>query len=137
MLVVAMLSAGAATTPMRVAVLGFVFLFGLAGIMAEEQAVWQVRVPVEAQGRVFALRRAITWASLPVSYALAGPLADSRLHARDVAGRRARVAGSARYGHRPGPRHRAAVRCAAGSRKARSCLPERRICKLKRLDALT
>ncbi len=76
MLVVAMLSAAAATTPIRMAALGFVFLFGLAGVIAEEQAVWQVRVPVEAQGRVFALRRAITWASLPVSYALAGPLAD-------------------------------------------------------------
>ena len=76
MLVAAMLAAWAATTPIRMAVLGFVFLFGLAGVIAEEQAVWQVRVPVAAQGRVFALRRAITWASLPVSYALAGPLAD-------------------------------------------------------------
>lgn len=77
LLVLAMLSAGMATTPLRVAVIGFVFLFGLAAIMAEEQAVWQVRVPAAAQGRVFALRRAITWASLPVSYAVAGPLADS------------------------------------------------------------
>ncbi len=77
MLVTAMLAAGVATTPARVAVLGFLFLFGLAGLMAEEQAVWQVRVPAAAQGRVFALRRAITWASLPISYAIAGPLADS------------------------------------------------------------
>jgi MFS transporter, DHA3 family, macrolide efflux protein len=77
LLVIAMLSAGLATTPARVAAIGFVFLFGLAGMIAEEQAVWQVRVPVAAQGRVFALRRAITWASLPVSYAIAGPLADS------------------------------------------------------------
>ena len=76
MLVVAMLGAGLATTAPRVAVLGFVFLFGIAGMMAEEQAVWQTRIPVAAQGRVFALRRAITWASLPISYALAGPLAD-------------------------------------------------------------
>ncbi len=76
MLATAMLAAVAATTPARMAALGFVFLFGLAGVIAEEQAVWQVRVPVSAQGRVFALRRAITWASLPVSYAIAGPLAD-------------------------------------------------------------
>ncbi|MGE3276801.1 MAG: MFS transporter [Vicinamibacterales bacterium] len=76
MLVLAMLSAGVATTAPRMAVLGFVFLFGLAGMVAEEQAVWQVRVPVAAQGRVFALRRAVTWASLPISYAIAGPLAD-------------------------------------------------------------
>jgi MFS family permease len=76
MLVIAMLAAGIATTPARIGIIGFVFLFGLAGMMAEEQAVWQVRVPAAAQGRVFALRRAITWASLPISYAIAGPLAD-------------------------------------------------------------
>jgi MFS family permease len=76
MLVTAMLAAFAGTTPVRMAMIGFVFLFGLAGMIAEEQAVWQVRIPVAAQGRVFALRRAITWASLPVSYAIAGPLAD-------------------------------------------------------------
>lgn len=76
MLVIAMICAGFATSPVRVAVIGAVFLFGLAGVIAEEQVVWQVRVPPEAQGRVFALRRAITWVALPVSYALAGPLAD-------------------------------------------------------------
>lgn len=76
MLVTAMLAAGFATTPVRVAIVGSIFLFGLAGIIAEEQAVWQVRVPAEAQGRVFAIRRAMTWASLPISYAIAGPLAD-------------------------------------------------------------
>jgi predicted MFS family arabinose efflux permease len=76
MLVTAMLCAGFATSSVRVAMVGAVFLFGLAGVIAEEQVVWQVRVPVEAQGRVFALRRAITWLSLPISYALAGPLAD-------------------------------------------------------------
>lgn len=76
MLVTAMLCAGFATSPVRVALIGAVFLFGLAGIIAEEQAVWQVRIPADAQGRVFALRRALTWVSLPVSYAIAGPLAD-------------------------------------------------------------
>jgi hypothetical protein len=76
MLVTAMLAAGLATTPARVAAIGFVFLFGLGAMIAEEQAIWQVRVPVALQGRVFALRRAITWASLPISYAAAGPLAD-------------------------------------------------------------
>lgn len=76
LLALAMLGATFATSAARVSVIGFVFLFGLAGVMAEEQAVWQVRVPIAAQGRVFALRRALTWASLPVSYALAGPLAD-------------------------------------------------------------
>jgi DHA3 family macrolide efflux protein-like MFS transporter len=76
LLALAMLSAGFATRPLLVAAVGFLFLFGLAGVMAEEQAVWQVRIPLAAQGRVFALRRALTWASLPLGYALAGPLAD-------------------------------------------------------------
>jgi MFS family permease len=72
----AMLGVGFVRTPVLVSVMGFLFLFGLAGLLAEEQALWQVRVPVEEQGRVFALRRLMTFASLPVSYALAGPLAD-------------------------------------------------------------
>jgi MFS family permease len=76
LLAIAMLGASLATSALRVSVIGFLFLFGLAGVMAEEQAVWQVRIPIAAQGRVFALRRALTWASLPLSYALAGPLAD-------------------------------------------------------------
>ena len=76
LLALAMLGACIATSAALVSAVGFLFLFGLGGIMAEEQAVWQVRIPLEAQGRVFALRRALTWASLPVSYALAGPLAD-------------------------------------------------------------
>jgi DHA3 family macrolide efflux protein-like MFS transporter len=76
MLATAMLCAGFATSPVRVAIIGAVFLFGLAGVIAEEQVVWQVRIPADTQGRVFALRTAITWLSLPISYSLAGPLAD-------------------------------------------------------------
>lgn len=76
LLALSMIGAAFATSAPRVALIGFSFLFGLGGIMAEEQAVWQVRIPIAAQGRVFALRRALTWASLPVGYALAGPLAD-------------------------------------------------------------
>jgi predicted MFS family arabinose efflux permease len=76
LLALAMLAVLAATRVQLIAAAGFLFLFGLAGVMAEEQAIWQTRIPVEAQGRVFALRRAITWISLPVSYAVAGPLAD-------------------------------------------------------------
>jgi predicted MFS family arabinose efflux permease len=72
----AMLGVGFVRTPLLVSVMGFLFLFGLAGLLAEEQALWQVRIPVEEQGRVFALRRLMTFASLPVSYAIAGPLAD-------------------------------------------------------------
>ena len=71
-----MIAIGFGHAPLYVGVLGFLYLFGLAGNLAEEQALWQVRIPAEAQGRVFALRRLLTFAALPISYAVAGPLAD-------------------------------------------------------------
>jgi MFS transporter, DHA3 family, macrolide efflux protein len=40
------------------------------------QAIWQTKVPPEVQGRVFAVRRMITWSTFPLAYLLAGPLAD-------------------------------------------------------------
>ena len=135
-LVIAMLSAGLATTPTRVAVLGFIFLFGLAGIMAEEQAVWQVRVPAAAQGRVFALRRAITWASLPVSYAIAGPLADSVFTPALSAGGALFASIGPMFGTGPG-RGIALLLMCAGVAKAAVVLAGAADLKLKRLDALT
>lgn len=136
LLVLAMLSAGFATTPARVAAIGFVFLFGLAGIMAEEQAVWQVRVPAEAQGRVFALRRAITWASLPVSYAIAGPLADSVFTPALSAGGALFESLGPLFGTGPG-RGIALLLMCAGAAKAAVVLAGATDFKLKRLDALT
>jgi hypothetical protein len=38
--------------------------------------VWQRKVPLALQGRVFAVRRVTSQAALPLAYALAGPLAD-------------------------------------------------------------
>lgn len=136
MLVAAMLAASAATTPARVAVVGFVFLFGLAGLMAEEQAVWQVRVPAAAQGRVFALRRAITWASLPVSYAIAGPLADSVFTPALSAGGGLVASLGPLFGTGPG-RGIALLLVCAGIAKAAVVLAGFTDLKLKRLDALT
>jgi predicted MFS family arabinose efflux permease len=136
MLVVAMLAAGLATTPARVAVIGFLFLFGLAGMMAEEQAVWQVRVPVAAQGRVFALRRAITWASLPVGYAIAGPLADAVFTpALSAGGALVSTLGPV-FGTGPG-RGIALLLVCAGLAKAAVVLTGSVDAGLKRLDVLT
>jgi MFS family permease len=136
LLVIAMLAAGLATTPVRMAAIGFVFLFGLAGMMAEEQAVWQVRVPVEAQGRVFALRRSITWASLPISYAIAGPLADS-VFIPAMSGSGALVTSLGPIlGVGPG-RGIALLLMCAGVAKAAVVLSGASNLKLKRLDALT
>lgn len=40
------------------------------------QAIWQSKTAPDVQGRVFAVRRMIAWASLPLAHILAGPLAD-------------------------------------------------------------
>jgi len=40
------------------------------------QAIWQRKVALDVQGRVFAIRRMIAWFPAPLSFALAGPLAD-------------------------------------------------------------
>ena len=65
--------------PPRVAILAtgaFFFFLAEPVIGACSQATWQVKTPPELQGRVFALRRVIAWSALPLSYLLAGPLAD-------------------------------------------------------------
>lgn len=45
-------------------------------IISCNQAIWQARTSPEVQGRVFATRTMISWASAPLAYLLAGPLAD-------------------------------------------------------------
>ncbi len=74
---------------------GFILLFGLrpwiplmglAGfgamlmnpiVNASSQALWQSKVAVDVQGRVFAVRRMISWSVMPLAYVIAGPLADN------------------------------------------------------------
>ncbi|MEC9442515.1 MAG: MFS transporter [Myxococcota bacterium] len=59
-----------------VACFGFVFLFFHAMESGVSQDLWQRKVPGELQGRVFAIRRTISWLLVPVCYALAGPIVD-------------------------------------------------------------
>jgi DHA3 family macrolide efflux protein-like MFS transporter len=54
----------------------FVFNFWLPVMNGCSQAVWQVKVPPELQGRVFAIRRMIGTCTAPLCYLVAGPLAD-------------------------------------------------------------
>jgi MFS family permease len=54
----------------------FLFNFWLPVMNGCSQAVWQVKVPPELQGRVFAIRRMIATCTAPVCYLVAGPLAD-------------------------------------------------------------
>lgn len=54
----------------------FLFNFWLPVMNGCSQAVWQVKVPPELQGRVFAIRRMIATCTAPVCFLAAGPLAD-------------------------------------------------------------
>lgn len=96
---------------------------------------WQVRVPAAAQGRVFALRRAITWASLPVSYAIAGPLADSVFTPALSAGGALAAPLGPLFGTGPG-RGIALLLICAGVAKAVVVVSGSADYKLKRLEAL-
>jgi MFS family permease len=67
---------GARPWPVLIAVVGFVFFATHPIINGSDHAIWQTKVPLGAQGRVFATRRAIENASALVAYLVAGPLAD-------------------------------------------------------------
>ncbi len=54
----------------------FVGFFCVPIVNGCSQAIWQIKVAPDIQGRVFAARRAIAFASRPLAYLLAGPLAD-------------------------------------------------------------
>jgi len=45
-------------------------------VNACSQAIWQRKTPADVQGKVFAVRRMFAWFMTPLSFALAGPLAD-------------------------------------------------------------
>lgn len=59
-----------------IAVGQFIFLFFIPISAALSQVVWQVKVPADIQGRVFAIRGMIAHAIIPLSNLVAGPLAD-------------------------------------------------------------
>jgi MFS transporter, DHA3 family, macrolide efflux protein len=58
------------------AVCGFGFMFTVPLMNAASQAIWQLKVAPDVQGRVFAVRRTIAWSSQMVAPLLAAPLAD-------------------------------------------------------------
>lgn len=55
---------------------GFAFSMFHALESGISQELWQRKVPAPLQGRVFAIRRTISWSLVPVCYVLAGPLVD-------------------------------------------------------------
>ncbi|HEU4326677.1 MAG TPA: MFS transporter [Roseiflexaceae bacterium] len=58
------------------AVAVFLYLASTPVMFGCDQVIWQHKVPLEIQGRVFAIRRMIVWASTPLTFVIAGPLAD-------------------------------------------------------------
>lgn len=54
----------------------FLTFFGSPLINGSNQAIWQAKVSPDVQGKVFSIRRLIAWVIMPVSWFVAGPLAD-------------------------------------------------------------
>lgn len=54
----------------------FVILFTMPIMNGCSQAIWQTKTAPDVQGRVFSVRRMIAWSVMPLSYLMAGPLAD-------------------------------------------------------------
>jgi len=64
----------------------FLTLFSAAIINGSSQAIWQVKVPADVQGRVFAVRRMLAQFTAPAGQVAAGPLADRCFRPLLVAG---------------------------------------------------
>ncbi len=70
------LVAGLRTSVTLLAMITFLFFFGLPIINGSIQVIFQKKVAPDVQGRVFAVSRMIAWSSLPLGYLVAGLLAD-------------------------------------------------------------
>lgn len=71
-----LLLGGVEPSAVLVSCAAFVFLSSMPVVNSISQALWQRKVEPDLQGRVFAFRRAVATATMPISYLLAGPLAD-------------------------------------------------------------
>ncbi|MCE9667442.1 MFS transporter [Myxococcus stipitatus] len=72
----ALFGAALPASPGMVAGAAFVFMFCVPVIAGCSHAIWQSKVPVGLQGRVFAVRRMVALSAPPLAALLAGPLAD-------------------------------------------------------------
>lgn len=55
---------------------GFVLMATVGIVNGTSQALWQIKVPAQLQGRIFSVRRMLAQITIPVAYLSAGPLAD-------------------------------------------------------------
>ena len=58
------------------AVCGFGFMFAVPFLDGSSQAIWQIKVAPDVQGRVFSVRRTVAWMGQIVAPLFAAPLAD-------------------------------------------------------------
>lgn len=70
------LTTGIRASAQLAAVSTFLFFLGWPLINTSSEVIFQKKVPLHLQGRVFAIRQMITEISFPLAYIVAGPLAD-------------------------------------------------------------
>jgi len=68
---------GTRANPWLIGAAAFSFLVIVPIANGSSQAIWQVKVAPDVQGRVFATRSMIATPATPLAYILAGPLADN------------------------------------------------------------
>lgn len=71
-----LLLAGLRASPILIGIASFTSMFCVPFINGCSQTIWQLKIPAEVQGRVFATRLMIAWSCAPIAYVLAGPLSD-------------------------------------------------------------
>ncbi|MEM9272468.1 MAG: MFS transporter [Cyanobacteria bacterium P01_F01_bin.143] len=71
-----MIVIGSQTFLPNIAIAGFIFAFSVSTIYTSSQVIWQVKIPIAYQGRVFAIRDLITWILVPIGALTAAPLVD-------------------------------------------------------------
>lgn len=69
--------AGMRPSAILVGIASFLCLFCVPFISGCSQVIWQLKIPPEIQGRVFATRLMVQWSCIPLAYLIAGPLADN------------------------------------------------------------
>lgn len=65
------------THPALLGVFVFMIMFGAPFIMGCSQVIWQKKVALDIQGKVFGVRQMVASLSIPLAYMVTGPLADN------------------------------------------------------------
>jgi DHA3 family macrolide efflux protein-like MFS transporter len=72
----ALMVGGLRAQALPVAAAAFTYILCQPVLATCSQTIWQSKVPIPLQGRVFAMRRMVSMSTLPLALLLAGPLAD-------------------------------------------------------------